>query len=65
VPQTLWFTCQKFNYQPDQKYCRAKAIQINLRFGLDYTRAEKTDPQKELQVNFMDLAITIEDIVNR
>jgi len=48
-----------------EKYCRAKAIQINLRFGLDYTRAEKTDPQKELQVNFMDLAITIEDIVNR
>jgi hypothetical protein len=46
-------------------YCREKDIAINLRFGLDYSRGEKKDPQKELQINFMDLATTIEEIVNR
>jgi 2-hydroxy-3-keto-5-methylthiopentenyl-1-phosphate phosphatase len=46
-------------------YCRARNIAIDLRFGLDYSRHEKNDPQKELQINFMDLATTIEEIVNR
>ena len=44
-------------------YCREKEIAINLRFGLDYSRGEKKDPSKELQVNFMDLTTTIEEIV--
>ncbi len=44
-------------------YCRKKNIEIDLRFGLDYTRCEKKDPQKELQINFMDLATKIEEIV--
>ena len=46
-------------------YCRKKNIAINLRFGLDYSRGEKKDPQKELEINYMDLATTIEEIVNR
>jgi 2-hydroxy-3-keto-5-methylthiopentenyl-1-phosphate phosphatase len=46
-------------------YCRKKDIKIYLRFGLDYSRRQKRDPQEESQVNFMDLATTIEEIVNR
>ena len=46
-------------------YCRKKDIKIDLRFGLDYSLGEKKDPHKELQINFMDLATTIEEIVNR
>ena len=46
-------------------YCRKKDIEIDLRFGLDYSRREKRNPQEESQVNFMDLATTIEEIVNR
>jgi hypothetical protein len=46
-------------------YCRKKNIAINLRFGLDYSRGDKKDPQKELEINYMDLATTIEEIVNR
>jgi len=45
-------------------YCRIKNIKINLRFGLDYTKDDKKDVKKEMQVNFMDLATTIEAIVN-
>jgi 2-hydroxy-3-keto-5-methylthiopentenyl-1-phosphate phosphatase len=46
-------------------YCRKKNIEIDLRFGLDYSRREKRNLQEESQVNFMDLATTIENIVNR
>jgi hypothetical protein len=46
-------------------YCRKKDIEIDLRFGLDYSRREKRNPQKELQVNFMVLTTTIKEIVNR
>ena len=44
-------------------YCRIKNIKINLRFGLDYTKDDKKGAKKEMQVNFMDLAATIEEIV--
>jgi phosphoserine phosphatase len=44
-------------------YCRRKNIMINLRFGVDYSKEDKKDLQKEMQVNFMDLAATIEEIV--
>ena len=44
-------------------YCRAKNIEINLRFGLDYTRREALSSQKKLQINFMDLTDTIGEIV--
>lgn len=46
-----------------EKYCRTKAIEINLRFGMDYTRSEAISLQKELQINFMDLADTIKEIL--
>jgi hypothetical protein len=44
-------------------YCREKDITINLRFGLDYSKGETQDPKKELEIDFMDLAATIEKIV--
>jgi len=46
-------------------YCRKKNIMINLRFGIDYTKDDKRDVRKEMQVNFMDLATTIEEVVDR
>ena len=46
-----------------EKYCRAKSIEINLRFGLDYTRREKVSLREELQINFMDLTDTIGEMV--
>jgi hypothetical protein len=45
-------------------YCREKDIAINLRFGLDYTRHERTSLPQELRTNFMDLAEIIDEIVN-
>jgi hypothetical protein len=46
-------------------YCRNKDIDIDLRFGLEYSRPEKRNPQEESQVNFMNLATTIKEIVDR
>jgi hypothetical protein len=46
-------------------YCRQKGIVIDLRFGVDYSKDLKTDQKRELQINFMDLATTIEEIANR
>jgi 2-hydroxy-3-keto-5-methylthiopentenyl-1-phosphate phosphatase len=46
-------------------YCRDKDIDIDLRFGLDYSRREERTPQDEFQVNFMNLATTIEEIADR
>ena len=46
-------------------YCREKDIEIDLRFGLDFSRVEKRNPPEESQVNFMNLATTIEEIVDR
>jgi 2-hydroxy-3-keto-5-methylthiopentenyl-1-phosphate phosphatase len=46
-------------------YCRGKNIEIDLRFGLDYTRRERASLPEELKINFMDLASTIEEVVNR
>ncbi|MEE4601310.1 MAG: hypothetical protein V2J65_08505 [Desulfobacteraceae bacterium] len=46
-------------------YCRKKDIDIDLRFGLDYSRREKRNLLEESQVNFMNLATTIEEIVDQ
>lgn len=46
-------------------YCRKKDIEIDLRFGLDYSRSEKQNPHEESRVDFMDLSTTIEEIVDR
>lgn len=45
-------------------YCRKKDVKINLRFGIDCPEDKKRDVRKEMQVNFMDLATTIEALVN-
>jgi 2-hydroxy-3-keto-5-methylthiopentenyl-1-phosphate phosphatase len=47
------------------EYCREKNIVISRRFGLDYSQGKNEDRPKEMKINFMDLASSIEDIVNR
>ena len=44
-------------------YCRSKSIQITQRFGLDYSRNERASLRKELQIDFMELADTIGEII--
>jgi len=44
-------------------YCRTKNIEIDLRFGLDYSRHERASLREEVQLNFMDLKDTIGEIV--
>ena len=47
-----------------ENYCRQKNIKINLRFGIDYGEVKEKDHQKEMQINFGDLAPIIEDILS-
>ena len=44
-------------------YCAKKNIKIDLRFGVEYGKDDSRSVQKEMQVNFMDLTNTIEQIV--
>ena len=44
-------------------YCQKKGIVINSHFGLSYTVGEKKDPKREMQVDFMDLASLIEELL--
>ena len=46
-------------------YCRNHHIAIDLRFGPQEKNDKKKNSQNELQVNFMDLAPTIEEAVYR
>ena len=46
-------------------YCRNKDVDIDLRFGIDYSRRERRNRQEESLINFMDLTTTIEEIVDR
>jgi 2-hydroxy-3-keto-5-methylthiopentenyl-1-phosphate phosphatase len=46
-------------------YCRQKGIVIDQRFGVDFSKYEKKEQKKELQINFMDLAPVIEEVVNQ
>jgi hypothetical protein len=46
-----------------EKYCLKKNIDINMRFGISETADEKRDLEKELQIDFMDLAARIEDLI--
>ena len=46
-----------------ENYCRQKNIKLNLRFGVDYAEGKEKDHQKEMQINFGDLASIIEDIL--
>ena len=45
-------------------YCCKKNIMIDLKFGINYTKDDTRDVRKEMQVNFMDLAATIEAAVD-
>jgi 2-hydroxy-3-keto-5-methylthiopentenyl-1-phosphate phosphatase len=45
------------------RYCREKDILINLRFGLDYSQGKDKNEPQEMQVDFMDLASKIEEIM--
>lgn len=46
-----------------EKYCLKKNIDINMRFGISETADEKRDLEKEMQIDFMDLAARIEDLI--
>ena len=46
-------------------YCRKKEIEIGLRFGLDFAKEQKGDPQKVVDINFLDLIPSIEEILHR
>jgi len=46
-------------------YCREKDIVINLRYGLDYSKGERKDLQKELAINYKNLATRIEEILRQ
>ena len=47
-----------------RRYCEQNQICINTRFGPTYANGQTRDLDKEMQVNFMDLAPVIEDILN-
>jgi hypothetical protein len=44
-----------------ERYCRNEGVAINFKFGCSYAPGVKKDPQKEMQVNFMDLSAVIEE----
>jgi 2-hydroxy-3-keto-5-methylthiopentenyl-1-phosphate phosphatase len=46
-----------------EKYCLKKNININMRFGISDAAGEKKDLKKEMQIDFMDLASRIEDLI--
>jgi 2-hydroxy-3-keto-5-methylthiopentenyl-1-phosphate phosphatase len=46
-----------------EQYCLKKDININVRFGISDTAGEKKDLKKEMQIDFMDLASRIEDLM--
>ena len=46
-----------------EKYCLKKNININVRFGISDPAGEKKDLKKEMQIDFMDLALLIEDVI--
>ncbi len=48
-----------------KRYCEQKSIPINAQFGPSYEEGEVKDLEKEMQVNFMDLAPIIEDFISR
>lgn len=46
-----------------EKYCLKKNVNINVRFGISGTAGEAKDLKKEMQIDFMDLASIIEDLI--
>jgi 2-hydroxy-3-keto-5-methylthiopentenyl-1-phosphate phosphatase len=48
-----------------EKYCRQRRIPIHVHFGITYGQGEKRDVDQEMAVDFMELAATIGDTLNR
>jgi 2-hydroxy-3-keto-5-methylthiopentenyl-1-phosphate phosphatase len=48
-----------------ENYCQTKGINIDLRFGLSYTSGAKKDPDKEMQIDFMELSSTLQEWLER
>lgn len=46
------------------KYCRMKDIKIDFQFGPSNAEGQVTDPEKEMQTNFMDLRPLIERVLD-
>jgi hypothetical protein len=46
-------------------YCRLNNIRLDLRFGMDYSKAEHRDRSEEVRINFMDLTPRIEEFLGR
>jgi len=46
-----------------EKYCTERGIEINTRFGMTYSEREKTDPKREMGVDFMGLVPVIERVL--
>jgi hypothetical protein len=45
-------------------YCQSRSIEISAYFGLRYGPQEKRDPEKEMKVDFMELARVIESVLD-
>ena len=45
-------------------YCESHGIEINRLFGVSYSQGEKRDVDKEMTVDFMDLAVVIEQALS-
>jgi 2-hydroxy-3-keto-5-methylthiopentenyl-1-phosphate phosphatase len=45
-------------------YCESHGIEINHRFGVSYSKGEKRDINKEMTIDFMDMAGVIEKALN-
>jgi hypothetical protein len=46
-----------------EKYCLKKNININVRFGISDTAGEENELKNETQIDFMDLALRIADLI--
>jgi len=47
-----------------KRYCERKSIKISFHFGLSYSEGEARDPEKEMQVNFIELIPVIEAVLD-
>ncbi len=45
-----------------ESYCRKKGININTRFGVNYSAGEKKELGREMKVDFMGLVPVIEEV---
>jgi hypothetical protein len=48
-----------------ESYCQERGIAIDTRFGLSYAQGENGNPEKEMEIDFMDLSSVIEEFLAR